>query len=279
MALQIIFVLVVLLTITQGTQPDNQPGNKPDSDPICSKANLPFMTETEARKEVEQFVNCSYEFWKVDSPYHGKKGHEAVYGKDNYIFNESTIWLIDGQTRIDGLDDGRKSAIKAKHFASAVRPTLAEEIEVLEWSHYSVYFKYKTHAMIDIGRYKGSEHTYDIFANKTWFKDNSGIVKTHWQNSANSVEKDVLNGLITTTESIANTFGYDIEDDHSNYYIQNPLQFVFMCLLSLLTAFIAIGVYILLKCVCKTRGTIKKLEMIKLVDSDENEQLNQSKNQ
>eukprot|EP01083_Nonionella_stella_P188955 697679_1 len=181
-AIHILFMFIIwFLPIQECSQPS--------SDPICNKPNVPFTSRQAAIDAMEHYHICTYEWWRSDSQYNGMAGYRKVYGNDGHLSNESTVFEIDS-TPFFGFARSRAAAIVYRNF---VRATQQSTCELLEWSSYALYYKANTSATLNVGKYKGSETTGTIFLNKTWFEDDSGILKYQWQNSTDSIMGYVLN--------------------------------------------------------------------------------------
>eukprot|EP01084_Bolivina_argentea_P150876 263422_1 len=247
--MQLIRALVLLKCIITvfGDPPEGKGTGQPPnqaSTPYCSKANVPFENEADALNYAKYYLeDCRYNYLKVGNDYHGMNGFKEVFGDIGYMFNKSTVWDFDGSIN-HGYMNARAKLVVAHNLVAAKS---VEFIQLVEWSKYEVFFKFKWQMVSNVASVESG--MVESFARMTWFNDSSGIVKYMWTSTSSSVMGRVLGTIIATTQVITSQLGYLNDDgiDYSNKYIKNPIQFIFICVFCGLTVFIAGCVYILLQ--------------------------------
>eukprot|EP01083_Nonionella_stella_P067443 178407_1 len=240
----ITFIACPLITLINA----NSGGNSGQT-PFCALAPLPLQNETSAVEYVQYYhQNCNYNYWKVGSrkTYHGMNGYKKMFGDIGYMFNKSTVWEYDGRP-VRGYMNARAKTVVSQNLISITVKPKDDDLQLLAWSSYEVFYKFTAQFTLNVG---GVNETVESFVRWTWFNDSSGIVKYSWNNaSSNSTFVTVVKNIITTTQAISAHLGYLNDDtvDYTNNYIQNPIQFIFICVFCALTAFVALCVYVVLK--------------------------------
>eukprot|EP01083_Nonionella_stella_P083494 230916_1 len=264
------------LVITLTTYPLIIFAEKPqDSPPFCSKANVPFVNEEDAFAYAKHAEECRSEYWKeTDNPYHGMNGYKKVFGDLGYMFNKSTIFEFDG-VPIHGYMHGRAKAVVSQ---SLISYREAFEPELITWDKYEVYY----HVNMSVVLSSVGAELVESYRRITWFEDDSGIVSYTTTGSESSIFGGVVRGLISTTEVIFERLGYlDDDIDYTNNYIQNPIQFIFICVFCALTVFVAVCVYMTLKCTLSGNNRRLKIVNINSISNqfcDDSQELHQWKN-
>eukprot|EP01083_Nonionella_stella_P167750 564633_1 len=228
----------------------NSGNSNQESHPLCSKANVPFTDETVALEYVKHYEQeCAFNFFSGN--YHGMNGFKQVYGDIGYMFNKDTVIEMDGKL-IRGYMNARAKAVVGNNVATL--KSMAYDIELLEWSEYEVYYKMKAPYVLKVAPSQESDPL--VFVRLTWFTDGSKIIKSERDTTSSGIMGTAwvimghfTDGAMDTTQAISEHLGYLNDDgvDYTNDYI-NPIQFIFICVLCALTAFVAVFVYMLLKC-------------------------------
>eukprot|EP01083_Nonionella_stella_P289174 984128_1 len=213
-------------------------------EPYCKKAQVPFTSYTNVSDRVHFFLNCVYNYWKADNSYKAVPGFREMWGDIGYNYNDSTITVIDDE-RILGFRQWRAKVISSHNLMSFTMP---ENIAIYNWSAYEVFFSYSTNVTFNFPVLSGTQTATKSYLRSVYFEDDSGIVKYVWTNSTTTNFGQSLvyfKRMMRSSQYIYNALGYlnDVDEDG------NPIMIIFICLFCALTIFVAVSVYVFLKCV------------------------------
>eukprot|EP01083_Nonionella_stella_P106568 307699_1 len=225
--------LILAIMFTFITLGDSVPPSK--SEPYCKKAPLPFVDIQSAFNYTSYFLlNCSYNYWKVGNRYKGMRGYEDMFGDEGFRWNKSTIIEIDSD-KTYGYMHFRAKVVSSKNWISFTAPT--KDIQLLSWSAYEIFYTYQETVAFVLGPFRGQNKVIQSFHRITFFDDDSGVINHTWHNSTSAVFGSVLSQIIETTQYIS---GIGYTQDDGVEYNRNSIQFVFICLWSLLSIFVCV---------------------------------------
>eukprot|EP01083_Nonionella_stella_P290172 987430_1 len=231
----VVFIGLVILGV------ESQP---PQDTPDCIKVSPPFTDETEALEAPQALLQCLYDYFKAGDAYHGMKGFKEMFGDTGYMFNESMIWDVDGET-MNGYHQFRAKTVVAQNVMDwMTAPVIIQPL--VKWSTYNVSFNYSLNVSLGFGVFKGRPKTINVTSTIAWFEDDSGIIRYRRIKSTSSLLGAVVSTTLKTTKAISGILGYlddDVDDNYDNKYIQNPIRLIFICVFSILNLFLAI-------CIC-----------------------------
>eukprot|EP01083_Nonionella_stella_P020015 55540_1 len=228
--------------------------NPKTTSPDCSKPTPPFTNKTEAFAAAHEIEACWYIFFKQyekvsDNPYHAMVGFRKMFGDEGYLYNKSTIYHGDDD-KVQGYGNLISQAVVGQNLMSWTAPPHAWKH--VSWSAYEVTYVYTVNITMCFGVLKGTQQAVEMYVTSTWFEDDSGIIQYTRSNSTASLIGRVVSNTFKVTRGIAGALGYlhddgDI-DGYGSKYIENPIQFIFICVFCVLTVGTAICAYGLLRC-------------------------------
>eukprot|EP01083_Nonionella_stella_P100400 283153_1 len=120
----------------------------------------------------------------TNNVFNGVDGFVQVFGDAGYLFNASTVWAYEGQQPMLGYVQFRDKTLHSRTLMSIEE--MHYDVQVLQWSPYHVYYKSKLDIRFLSLADSYPEETIESWCNKTWFADDSGIMKKDWHASSTS---------------------------------------------------------------------------------------------
>ena len=110
----------------------------------CTKANIPFISESDATQQARSLINCVYNYWLLGCTYDGAKGFQKMWGKNGDFFNESTIINLDGK-QVTGYNKWWKGAVVSQSLVSVVssKNPPRDNMILSSWSPYTISVSYQ----------------------------------------------------------------------------------------------------------------------------------------
>lgn len=193
-----------------------------------------------------------------------------MFGPEDYAYNASSIIEFDNR-QIVGYKRYRRKVIVSQRLISTLQAhDPRDDLILLDWSPYSIFFKYHQTQRLDIPRFGGALKNITTFCRLTYFDD--GVLKYGWNNSTGRDFGSVVSTIVETTEAVADVLGYIDEDyddlNKDNYIFDMPaITFIFIVILCIATTSLAISVCILFKCLWNQKQK-RYYSKVKMVDSD-----------